>query len=374
VLDEVAPQVVGKLAIGTIDCTTEKALCKEYKVKSYPTLKFYKDGTFFEYPGGRKAKDILDFAEKMSQPPVTIITDYQTLLTTLETTKSDVPVGFLYYNPKDTSDENDNLLESVFTQVARKLQASAEFFKLKNLEDAQIPSDWKESNARIVRLEPGAKPVVYQPAEKPASAEFLQFVKEQNVALMTVFGPSNFHKVGNLGRPLVIGCVKDESRDEIVQKLKDYVLNIGPAVLVNQYYFGSVDGTKWSRFLQQFGIATDMLPQYLVLDVPTKRYYHNETYNDVKSLLEAIDNGDVTAQDPSKNKPWWSIFERLMLIIVSNLPWSLIPIAVLAVVIVLLVLGPAEELRPPYDKEPTVVPKTKDEAVPAQEEETKKDQ
>ncbi|EED92846.1 predicted protein [Thalassiosira pseudonana CCMP1335] len=59
VLDQVAPFLAGKMSIGKIDCTSEKALCKQYEVRGYPTLKYYRDGDFQEYPLGRDADSIM---------------------------------------------------------------------------------------------------------------------------------------------------------------------------------------------------------------------------------------------------------------------------------------------------------------------------
>ena len=59
VLDQVAPFIAGKMAIGKIDCTVEKALCKRFDVRGYPTLKYYRDTEFREYPSGRDKDSIM---------------------------------------------------------------------------------------------------------------------------------------------------------------------------------------------------------------------------------------------------------------------------------------------------------------------------
>ncbi|EEC51682.1 predicted protein, partial [Phaeodactylum tricornutum CCAP 1055/1] len=70
ILDQVAPEIAGKMAIGKVDCTQEKKLCNQHNVKSYPTLKFSLDGHLFDYPGGRKEGDIIAFANKINRPHV----------------------------------------------------------------------------------------------------------------------------------------------------------------------------------------------------------------------------------------------------------------------------------------------------------------
>lgn len=59
VLDKVAPHLAGKMSIGKVDCTTEKALCKRFGVKGYPTMKYHRDGDFQDYPLGRDADAIM---------------------------------------------------------------------------------------------------------------------------------------------------------------------------------------------------------------------------------------------------------------------------------------------------------------------------
>ena len=47
------------MSIGKIDCTTQKKLCNRFNVKGYPTLKYYRDGTFDDYPLGRDKDTIM---------------------------------------------------------------------------------------------------------------------------------------------------------------------------------------------------------------------------------------------------------------------------------------------------------------------------
>ena len=59
VLDSVAPFLAGKMAIGKVDCTVEKSLCKRFDVRGYPTLKYYRDTEFHDYPSGRDKDSIM---------------------------------------------------------------------------------------------------------------------------------------------------------------------------------------------------------------------------------------------------------------------------------------------------------------------------
>jgi protein disulfide-isomerase A1 len=59
VLDSVAPFLAGKMAIGKIDCTVEKLLCKRFEVRGYPTLKYFRDTEFYDYPSGRDKDSIM---------------------------------------------------------------------------------------------------------------------------------------------------------------------------------------------------------------------------------------------------------------------------------------------------------------------------
>ena len=47
------------MAIGKVDCTSEKTLCKRFGVRGYPTLKYYRDGGYHDYEMGRDADSIM---------------------------------------------------------------------------------------------------------------------------------------------------------------------------------------------------------------------------------------------------------------------------------------------------------------------------
>ena len=366
ILEEVAPLVKGKMAIGSVDCTTQKPLCTQYAVKSYPTLKFYRDGKFYDYPGGRKKHEIVGFARKMSLPAVQVVESYDAALTLAA--DNEPGVVFLLHDTGLTGSTlqeelQSTLLAQVFTQVARKQQSMANFAIIQSPVTKSTSTDGGEErpspipglvdlpDAFIAKIEPGVDPIFWDQKEL-TSFSFIDFVTENNIKLVSDMGPNNFYKIGKIGRSLVIGCVdggNPEQIESMKRSLLEYAKN-GPKAITSQYYFGYMDGHLWQKFLEQFSIHT--LPQVFVLHVPTKTFYQNETYaQDVKGFLEAIDNGLILKRDAVKSRGWKGLADKAQFMFFSNLPYSLVAIIAVMAILTILIVPPAEELRPPYRNE-----------------------
>eukprot|EP01129_Flabellula_baltica_P009276 TRINITY_DN3760_c0_g1_i2.p1 TRINITY_DN3760_c0_g1~~TRINITY_DN3760_c0_g1_i2.p1 ORF type:complete len:285 (+),score=64.44 TRINITY_DN3760_c0_g1_i2:439-1293(+) len=55
---------------GMVDCDENTSLCRGYKIRGYPTLKYMVNGKMGDYMGGREEKDFVSFAERVSSDPV----------------------------------------------------------------------------------------------------------------------------------------------------------------------------------------------------------------------------------------------------------------------------------------------------------------
>ena len=62
--DQMAREMAGKLHIGEVNCDAESRLCKDARVKAYPTIYFFRGGERVEYDGLRGLGDLLSFTEK----------------------------------------------------------------------------------------------------------------------------------------------------------------------------------------------------------------------------------------------------------------------------------------------------------------------
>jgi protein disulfide-isomerase A1 len=57
------------LMVAKVDATVEKDLASKYKVRGYPTVKFFKKGVPMDYTAGRTEKDVINWMRKKSGPP-----------------------------------------------------------------------------------------------------------------------------------------------------------------------------------------------------------------------------------------------------------------------------------------------------------------
>jgi len=67
------------VALGKVDATVESSLGEQFKIKGYPTLKFFVDGVPSEYTGGRTAEEIVLWLKKKSGPPAVTLSTVEEL-------------------------------------------------------------------------------------------------------------------------------------------------------------------------------------------------------------------------------------------------------------------------------------------------------
>jgi hypothetical protein len=392
-----------KVSVGTIDCTKEKKLCQDHGIRGYPTLKFSLDGTVYEYPGGRTASDFRSFADRVSRNPVEEVTSFDDLASSLEKRNED-GVAFCVYHPgvvrNDGGDSDQGgattaasvsaklqsaLLTQIFGQVARKEIAYGAFY-LVTSRSVLDPShgDWfsgigvsggdgGDDKPWVCRIEPGVAPRCYDKPESPELDTLHKFVRDNNVPTVARLGPHNFHKVGRRGRPLVISVIDQDQPEQVRvarQRLASYALVDGPESIRAKYHYAYMDGKSFQRFLVQFDVMVDDLPQLLILDVPTRTYYQNSTYRlNVDDFVMAVQDGTIKSKNAGK-KGLEGVMMKLYYAIVEYRPWSVIMLVLvvfaIAVVILSILFPPdgKDPLRPPY-RRPEDIPTSSGALPPA---------
>jgi thiol-disulfide isomerase/thioredoxin len=348
VLDNIAPKLEGKMAIGKIDCTIHKALCKKFSIRGYPTLKYSVDGALTDYSGGRDEAALTAFAEKMSGPPVHVALNYEEAL---KYAKEQTPEGvaFLGFDPR-SSPEDMSQFQLIFNQVARQQQASAYFVWL-------VP-DQEERNYQFMhKIEANIRPKSYESHDVDITAmnteSLTAWVKANNMKLVTELGPSNFGRIGKSGRPLALSVVDFENEAQ-KKAIKDHMISYATSLSpkeMDKYYFGIIDGTKFAKFLEQFNVMEAENPQMVVVDVPTKTFWQNSTYKNMVEFVKAIDDGEIevhTASKPTKK----GFLGKVESLFVDNFPYSIIVVLLFVFGLVFLLVPSGDDMLAPYDRVP----------------------
>ena len=61
---QLAKEMKGRLNIGEVNCDVESRLCKDVRLRGYPTILFFRGGERVEYDGLRGLGDFVTYANK----------------------------------------------------------------------------------------------------------------------------------------------------------------------------------------------------------------------------------------------------------------------------------------------------------------------
>ena len=253
----------------------------------------------------------------------------------------------------------------IFGQVARQLQAESSTFVLLNPsipkhELAQL--NIKGTKQFIAKLEHDMKPVLY--TGEWESPKVLTFAKEHKIPTIVDLNSHNFRAIGHMGKPLVIGIYNQidiESTKFLISNMKDYVKSTKGLEAMSTYRFAKMDGVKWKKFLSQFSIAEENLPQILVLDVPGRIYYQDESIAiDMNVFLQSVQDGTIErrVQESGKKGP----LEKFHALFVRYMPFSLL-FPILAFALIFILTLPSEEDMDPHYHPVTMKKKTKSKSL-----------
>jgi protein disulfide-isomerase-like protein len=403
ILDSAASHLAGKLAIGKIDCTVEKSVCKgRFDIRGYPTLKYYRDGEFQDYPLGRDEESIISFGDMMSRSAVRIVKDVKKVYE--ELLRGDVAVAYVVYDPtpngeNDKKEQEDNvgndnggidapgaaeeendalkLIQSsertrVFAQVARKYQAHGNTFGLLS------PTIDKEEIAQVLglgdtnrippagfiaRIEEGVPTKLF--TGHIHTQAFYEFIKETNLAVMSELGGHNFRVASRRGKPLAIGVYDPDDHFKTTKFRKEMKQYAVEGTYKDEYVFGTMDGKKWEKFISQFSITKAGLPEMFILNVPERMYWQDSSVLSVADFIKAVQTGEIESRLQEKSSSH-NPLEEFSRVFIAYMPWSLLAMLSLFIVVFWLALPSSDPIRLPPE-----APSKKEEGD--KEEESKKD-
>jgi hypothetical protein len=205
--------------------------------------------------------------------------------------------------------------------------------------DSHVEED--KDSAYVSRVESGViEPKYWDIENNELTVESLEaWIHDQNVPTIVQFGPDNFSRLSKKKRPLFLGVV-DFENELLVQGIKNQIMDFiltAPKETVEKYYYGTFDGKKWHKFLEQFGVQQKDNPQFLILDMPNKQYWRNETYTKFKDFAKAVADGSIPPKAPDKSGRGDKAFGWIIDKFVEYLPFSLAPVFILICLIVIMV-------------------------------------
>lgn len=309
-----------EIRLAKVDATVQSELGERFKIRGYPTLKFFVDGTPLEYTGGRTSDEIIQWCKKKSGPPAATVSTVDELKN-LQSENEVVVLGLF----KDVSSEQATVFNNVaklVDSVAFAITSEQAVFDelnvksteglvlLKNFDEGRDDFDGTFETEAVKRfIHANQLPLVTEFNQETAQKIFggdikvhnLLFASKKSADFETTL--SEFKSAGKEFRGKVIFVLIDSDVDENERVMEFFGLKKEDAPTVRLISLGQ-DMTKYkpesteitsavlTQFVQSF-LDGNLKPHLLTQDIP-----EDWDANPVKVLVGK--NFDQVARDRSK--------------------------------------------------------------------------
>ena len=316
-----------EVAIGKMDATRHTVIPKEYSISSYPTIMYYKYDhhhklIYGKFEGPRTKNGILTFINKMILPPYIAVDS----MTELAPHYDIHPVIFILKVPKDedssATDASIQAVKAMFNIVAANYQAYTFFAVLYNT---------NEGGMKLVKSEIFAGKSVTMDITKDTTVDSIEvFVQQHNRQLVTVFDNHNFKNLGSLNKIMVVYIVEGDPAVVANARSKaalDVAAHSQSLDDQHKFVFGLLDGITHKKFVRLYPEAT--IRSLLILDLQNEMF-HVSNSDDIKGVIQQYLTGEIVLQ----KVPVLGLYERLVIKIKSNYPYSLLGLVPIILVLI----------------------------------------
>ncbi|KAK9322916.1 thioredoxin-like protein [Lipomyces orientalis] len=200
---ELAGQMQGRLNIAEVNCDEETRLCKDARLRGYPSLMYFLGTERVEYDGLRGVGDLVAFANKALSARVRSVD-----ATEFEEIERKEEVIFLYFYDENTAKEDFDALD----RVALPLIGHAPLFTTTS---AILASRFRVTTfPRLVAISDG-RPSYYtalSPKDMRDHLKVLAWMKTVWLPILPELSAANSHEIMQ-GRTVVLGIL-DKSKEE----------------------------------------------------------------------------------------------------------------------------------------------------------------
>ena len=279
------------LIVAKVDATAEKKLAEKYKVRGYPTVKFFKKGVASDYTAGRKEQDVINWVRKKSGPPTKVLKTAEEV----ETFQKDNEVCAIYFG---NDAEQIKLYEGVAVGI--------EDFPLGVVEDEAIAKKFNAKPKSVVLFKKfDEKRNDLETIKEKELKEFLDKYSQKRVG---TFDDKTTEKVFGNNEPAIVYFGEKGDKWDEAEKLMDKLYDkLGGKLKV---IMSEIKTGMGKRIAEYIGVKKENLPSVRILDTrrDLKKYIMEGEINE-KNILDFIDGWEKgklklhlkTAEEPKDN-------------------------------------------------------------------------
>lgn len=266
------------IVLAKIDCTENQALCSDFNIAGYPTLKVFRGQSNSDFRGGRQVDSIVSAMRRQNTPLLTDITAKNLE----EVTASSDYVAVAFFDKKNA--DKQELFKNAAETYRERLRAGVS-------DDKKLASKYGAKLPGLVMFKKDEEPVVY---EGDFSVEDLdKFLNSEAFASFTELTPQNFQAYAESGLPLLYAFITSDAelkevREYLVPLLKTTKGSLNAAWL---------NGTTYKGHVEILGLE-DKFPAMIIHDMSANlKFPHDQseklTKKSVASYLKSFVAGEL---------------------------------------------------------------------------------
>ncbi|KAI9783164.1 MAG: hypothetical protein M1816_001486 [Peltula sp. TS41687] len=338
-------EMKGKLNIGEVNCDAETRLCKDVRIKGFPTILFFKGGERVEYDGLRGLGDLIDFSKKALDVADDVKDVDAAAFKKMEETEE---VIFLYFFDHATTSED-------FTAIDRVRLSLIGHGKLVKTDDPILADRFKISTWPRLVVSRDGRPSYYNalaPRDMRDYRKILGWMKSVWLPIVPELTASNSRGIMD-GKYVVLGVLSRNRPDEFMaakreiknaalewmdkethafqlerQELRDAkqlrieeaedrgdqrALNAAKGIRINmeelkrkEVGFAWIDGVFWERWLRTtYGVDVKDGERVIINDEENRRYWDTTVSGNyiMPSRTSILETLPKVVSSPPKLKP-----------------------------------------------------------------------
>ncbi|KAK0701844.1 thioredoxin-like protein [Lasiosphaeria miniovina] len=211
--EQMAKDMKGRLHVGEVNCDVESRLCKDVRLRGYPTILFFKGGERVEYDGLRGLGDFIQYADKAidiaSGVPDVDAASFKTL-------EAKEEVIFVYFYDHATTTEDFTALERLPLSLIGRA-------KLVKTQDPKLFEQYKITTWPRLIVSREGRPTYYTPLtprEMRDTHQVLTWMKSVWLPIVPELTASNAREIMD-GKIVVLGILNRDDPDKFLKAQRE---------------------------------------------------------------------------------------------------------------------------------------------------------